>query len=122
MASVATYFASTSKIWPESSLPTSQTPNRWRLSATSKFSSKPSQAPLHSSYSSSFSSSSSSSSINDPDVTDKASTLRDICRGFVPDDILDRAEDVGFVLPTDVQRQALPIILSGRDCVLHAQL
>ncbi|CAL5395521.1 unnamed protein product [Camellia sinensis] len=30
-------------------------------------------------------------------------------------------EEVGFVVPTDVQRKALPIMLSGRDCILHAQ-
>ncbi|KAK1279566.1 hypothetical protein QJS04_geneDACA004981 [Acorus gramineus] len=30
-------------------------------------------------------------------------------------------EEIGFVRPTDVQRQSLPVLLSGRDCVLHAQ-
>ncbi|KAI8010435.1 hypothetical protein LOK49_LG06G02554 [Camellia lanceoleosa] len=30
-------------------------------------------------------------------------------------------EEVGFVVPTDVQQKALPILLSGRDCILHAQ-
>ncbi|KAF9618181.1 hypothetical protein IFM89_000650 [Coptis chinensis] len=33
-----------------------------------------------------------------------------------------QAEEVGFVEPTDVQREALPILLSGRDCILHAQI
>ena len=32
------------------------------------------------------------------------------------------AEEVGFVLPTDVQEQALPILFSGRDCILHSQV
>ncbi|CAL5393000.1 unnamed protein product [Camellia sinensis] len=32
-----------------------------------------------------------------------------------------RVEEVGFVVPTDVQQKALPIMLSGRDCILHAQ-
>ncbi|GMY27438.1 DEAD-box ATP-dependent RNA helicase 58, chloroplastic isoform X1 [Fagus crenata] len=30
-------------------------------------------------------------------------------------------EEVGYVRPTDVQKQALPILFSGRDCILHAQ-
>lgn len=36
--------------------------------------------------------------------------------------LLSRAEEIGYVMPTDVQEQALPILLSGRDCVLHAQV
>ncbi|KAK6930007.1 DEAD/DEAH box helicase domain [Dillenia turbinata] len=35
--------------------------------------------------------------------------------------LIDWAEGLGFVQPTDVQRQALPILFSGRDCILHAQ-
>ena len=31
-------------------------------------------------------------------------------------------EEVGFVAPTDVQREALPVLLSGHDCILHAQV
>lgn len=31
-------------------------------------------------------------------------------------------EEVGYVLATDVQREALPALFSGRDCVLHAQV
>uniref|UniRef100_A0A2N9HNQ5 RNA helicase n=1 Tax=Fagus sylvatica TaxID=28930 RepID=A0A2N9HNQ5_FAGSY len=30
-------------------------------------------------------------------------------------------EEVGYVRPTDVQKQALPLLFSGRDCILHAQ-
>ncbi|KAJ1427208.1 P-loop containing nucleoside triphosphate hydrolase [Sesbania bispinosa] len=30
-------------------------------------------------------------------------------------------EEIGYVLPTDIQRQALPYLFSGRDCILHAQ-
>ncbi|KDP40132.1 hypothetical protein JCGZ_02130 [Jatropha curcas] len=52
---------------------------------------------------------------------DDASTLRGICRGHVSDHMLDRAEEVGYVVPTDVQRQALPVLFSRRDCILHAQ-
>nr|XP_048333058.1 DEAD-box ATP-dependent RNA helicase 58, chloroplastic isoform X3 [Ziziphus jujuba var. spinosa] len=48
-------------------------------------------------------------------------TLREICQGHVPEPVLKRAEEVGYVIPTDVQRQALPTLFSGRDCVLHAQ-
>lgn len=33
-----------------------------------------------------------------------------------------RIEEVGFIVPTDVQQQALPVLLSGRDCILHAQV
>ncbi|GMY27490.1 DEAD-box ATP-dependent RNA helicase 58, chloroplastic isoform X1 [Fagus crenata] len=40
-----------------------------------------------------------------------ASTLREICEGH----------EVGYVRPTDVQKQALPLLFSGRDCILHAQ-
>ncbi|KAF3457184.1 hypothetical protein FNV43_RR01841 [Rhamnella rubrinervis] len=56
-------------------------------------------------------------------------TLHDICQGFVPEHVLQRqarimsqlVEEVGYVLPTDIQRQALPTLFSGRDCILHAQ-
>ncbi|KAK9086711.1 hypothetical protein Syun_029105 [Stephania yunnanensis] len=48
-------------------------------------------------------------------------TLREICDGRVPDHVIRRQVCVGFVVPTDVQRQGLPVMLSGRDCVLHAQ-
>nr|CAD1824463.1 unnamed protein product [Ananas comosus var. bracteatus] len=51
----------------------------------------------------------------------RARTLREVCDGRVPDHVLKRAEEIGYVMPTDVQEQALPILLSGRDCVLHAQ-
>jgi hypothetical protein len=33
-----------------------------------------------------------------------------------------RAEEVGYVIPTDVQEQSLPVLLSRQDCVLHAQV
>lgn len=59
---------------------------------------------------------------NAVDSSFQASTLREICNGHVPEQILRRAEEIGFVAPTDVQRQALPVMFSGRDCVLHAQV
>jgi superfamily II DNA/RNA helicase len=31
-------------------------------------------------------------------------------------------EEVGYVMPTEVQKQALPHLFSGRDCILHAQV
>jgi len=31
-------------------------------------------------------------------------------------------EEVGYVMPTPVQNQALPHLFSGRDCILHAQV
>ncbi|KOM33830.1 hypothetical protein LR48_Vigan01g338600 [Vigna angularis] len=30
-------------------------------------------------------------------------------------------EEIGYVMPTDIQREALPYLFSGRDCILHAQ-
>ncbi|KAJ0964074.1 hypothetical protein J5N97_029196 [Dioscorea zingiberensis] len=50
-----------------------------------------------------------------------AVSLRDICQGCVPEHVLMRAEEVGYKMPTDVQRESLPVLLSGQDCVLHAQ-
>ncbi|XP_074568669.1 DEAD-box ATP-dependent RNA helicase 58, chloroplastic isoform X1 [Curcuma longa] len=48
-------------------------------------------------------------------------TFRDLCRGKVPEHILQRAEEIGYTQPTNVQCLSLPLLLSGRDCVLHAQ-
>ncbi|GAU18355.1 hypothetical protein TSUD_202440 [Trifolium subterraneum] len=52
-------------------------------------------------------------------------TLRDICQPHVPDQFLQRQfqlmEEVGYIMPTQVQKQALPHLFSGRDCILHAQ-
>ncbi|XP_078436000.1 P-loop containing nucleoside triphosphate hydrolases superfamily protein isoform X2 [Wolffia australiana] len=50
-----------------------------------------------------------------------ALTLRDICQNRVPEHILRRAEHLGFTLPTEVQRQSLPVLLSRKDCILQAQ-
>lgn len=33
-----------------------------------------------------------------------------------------RVEEVGYTVPTDVQQQALPLLFSGHDCILHAQV
>ncbi|KAG5144174.1 hypothetical protein JHK82_019869 [Glycine max] len=30
-------------------------------------------------------------------------------------------EEIGYVMPTDIQREALPYLFSGLDCILHAQ-
>ncbi|CAN6272100.1 unnamed protein product [Urochloa humidicola] len=54
-------------------------------------------------------------------VTAAAATLREVCAGRVPDHVLERAEEVGYVIPTEVQEQSLPLLLSGQDCILHAQ-
>ncbi|EOY05583.1 P-loop containing nucleoside triphosphate hydrolases superfamily protein isoform 2 [Theobroma cacao] len=48
-------------------------------------------------------------------------TLREICQDHVPDHVLGRMEELGYVMPTDVQREALPVLFSGNDCILHAQ-
>lgn len=54
-------------------------------------------------------------------IPERALNLREICEGHVPAHVLQRATEVGFVQPTDVQRIALPTLLSGQDCILHAQ-
>ncbi|ONK63706.1 uncharacterized protein A4U43_C07F18040 [Asparagus officinalis] len=69
----------------------------------------------------SFAASSSSVSMAEAPPASCSPTLRDICRGKVPEHIIKRAEEIGYVVPTDVQQQSLPVLLSGRDCVLHAQ-
>ncbi|KAI9195313.1 hypothetical protein LWI28_013705 [Acer negundo] len=48
-------------------------------------------------------------------------TLREICQGHVPEHVLRRTEEIGFFLPTEIQREGLPVLFSGRDCILHAQ-
>ncbi|KAJ8442739.1 hypothetical protein Cgig2_011009 [Carnegiea gigantea] len=48
-------------------------------------------------------------------------TLRELCQGHVPDHMLRRMEEMGFVTPTEVQQQGLPVLFAGNDCVLHAQ-
>ncbi|XP_006646732.1 DEAD-box ATP-dependent RNA helicase 58, chloroplastic [Oryza brachyantha] len=50
-----------------------------------------------------------------------AATLREVCAGRVPEHVIQRAEEVGYVVPTEVQEQSLPVLLSGQDCILHAQ-
>lgn len=56
-------------------------------------------------------------------INTEASTekLRSLCTGNVPEHVLCRMEEVGFVVPTDIQREALPVLFSGKDCILHAQ-
>ncbi|KAG4179661.1 hypothetical protein ERO13_A10G118100v2 [Gossypium hirsutum] len=48
-------------------------------------------------------------------------TLREICLDHVPGNVLRRLEEVGYLVPTDVQKEALPVLFSGNDCILHAQ-
>lgn len=62
-----------------------------------------------------------SSVSNTTEIREEAATLREICEGHVPEDILNRMEEIGYVVPTDVQRQALPILFDGSDCILNAQ-
>lgn len=33
-----------------------------------------------------------------------------------------RMDEVGYIIPTDAQQEALPILFSGHDCILHAQV
>lgn len=33
-----------------------------------------------------------------------------------------RMDEIGYVMPTDIQREALPYLFSGLDCILHAQV
>eukprot|EP00250_Pteridium_aquilinum_P028530 c37318_g1_i1 orf=57-1565(+) len=53
--------------------------------------------------------------------SEKLVTIRDVCNSMIPEEFLQRAEQLGFVYPTDVQAQALPALLSGQDCILHSQ-
>ncbi|CAM6119692.1 unnamed protein product [Calypogeia fissa] len=48
-------------------------------------------------------------------------TLKDLCDGLVPKNFLDKAEAIGFKYPTQAQEEALPVLLSGTDCLIHAQ-
>ncbi|CAL5401717.1 unnamed protein product [Camellia sinensis] len=54
-------------------------------------------------------------------ISERATTIRELCEDHIPDHILRRVEEVGFVVPTDVQQKVLPILLSGLDCILHTQ-
>ncbi|CAI9118559.1 OLC1v1020146C1 [Oldenlandia corymbosa var. corymbosa] len=47
--------------------------------------------------------------------------LREICEGHVPEHVISRMEEIGYILPTDVQRESLPVLFAGQDCILHAQ-
>ncbi|KAI5650561.1 hypothetical protein M9H77_36566 [Catharanthus roseus] len=49
------------------------------------------------------------------------STLRQLCQGHVPEHMICRMEEIGYLFPTNVQMQSLPLLFSGRDCVLQAQ-
>ncbi|XP_021716911.1 DEAD-box ATP-dependent RNA helicase 58, chloroplastic-like isoform X3 [Chenopodium quinoa] len=48
-------------------------------------------------------------------------TLRELCQGHVPEPVLRRMDENGFIQPTEVQQQGLPVLFTGSDCVLHAQ-
>lgn len=52
---------------------------------------------------------------------DGMSPLSKLCMNKVPEYVLRKAEEVGYSVPTLVQQEALPVLLSGRDCILHAQ-
>ncbi|XP_059632543.1 DEAD-box ATP-dependent RNA helicase 58, chloroplastic isoform X1 [Cornus florida] len=82
----------------------------WTLRLSSVSHHRPSRASLNS-----------SCLTNEDSITDGACTLRQLCEGHVPEHVLRRMEEIGFVMPTDVQHKALPVLLSGRDCILHAQ-
>ncbi|GBG92900.1 hypothetical protein CBR_g57658 [Chara braunii] len=48
-------------------------------------------------------------------------TLSELLKDQVPEWLLKRVQELGFVTPTSVQREALPAVFSGRDCIIHAQ-
>ncbi|OMO61246.1 hypothetical protein CCACVL1_23650 [Corchorus capsularis] len=58
---------------------------------------------------------------NQVETNDSSATLREICQNHVPDHVLRRMEELGYEVPTDVQKEALPVLFSGNDCILHAQ-
>ncbi|CAI5502458.1 unnamed protein product [Closterium sp. Naga37s-1] len=55
------------------------------------------------------------------DAEDGGETLEDVVGDMLPRWLLDRACELGFERPTQTQRQALPVLLSGHDAILHAQ-
>ncbi|CAO1947384.1 unnamed protein product [Urochloa humidicola] len=50
-----------------------------------------------------------------------AAALRDVCAGRVPDHVLQRVQEVGYVVLTEVQERSLPLLLTDQECILHAQ-
>lgn len=50
-------------------------------------------------------------------------TFRELLSGAAafPDHLLQRVEELGFKYLTQVQKEALPVLLSGHDMILHAQ-
>ncbi|XP_052189276.1 DEAD-box ATP-dependent RNA helicase 58, chloroplastic isoform X1 [Diospyros lotus] len=107
--------------WPLSAKPSEENPN-WilklflnrtngALSSVSHRIHRPSRASFFSSC----------VAVRGDHVSENAPTLRELCEGHVPGHILHRVEEVGFTVATDVQRQALPFLLSRRDCILHSQ-
>jgi superfamily II DNA/RNA helicase len=50
-----------------------------------------------------------------------ADTFRSLYRDQLPGWLIDRLEELGFGTPTLVQQRAMADIMSGSDCVLHAQ-
>ncbi|XP_052189278.1 DEAD-box ATP-dependent RNA helicase 58, chloroplastic isoform X2 [Diospyros lotus] len=108
--------------WPLSAKPSEENPN-WilklflnrtngALSSVSHRIHRPSRASFFSSC----------VAVRGDHVSENAPTLRELCEGHVPGHILHRVEEVGFTVATDVQRQALPFLLSRRDCILHSQV
>lgn len=91
---------------------------RNRLFSFSSISFAGSRGPLRAVVSSSSAVTSTREAVND----NSSPTLREICHDHVPEHVLRRTEEIGFVFPTDIQRQGLPVLFSGRDCVLHAQV
>ncbi|CAI5458639.1 unnamed protein product [Closterium sp. Yama58-4] len=55
------------------------------------------------------------------DAEDGGETLEDVVGDMLPRWLLDRACELGFERPTETQRQALPVLLTGHDAILHAQ-
>ncbi|CAI7868465.1 unnamed protein product [Closterium sp. NIES-53] len=55
------------------------------------------------------------------DAEDGGETLEDVVGDMLPRWLLNRACELGFERPTETQRQALPVLLSGHDAILHAQ-
>ncbi|CAI5998160.1 unnamed protein product [Closterium sp. NIES-65] len=55
------------------------------------------------------------------DAEDGGETLEDVVGDMLPRWLLDRACELGFERPTETQRHALPVLLSGQDAILHAQ-
>ena len=51
----------------------------------------------------------------------KSNSFRDNYDEYMPEWLLNRCEDLGFISPTEVQKSSLGLIFEGKDVVLQGQ-